>query len=95
MILFSVDQKICERWRLTISELLCEFPQISRTILSKNNHCYARLSQVLRKMGSKNAHGCIQNAVNDFGVDFLERYHKDGDEFLNHIIWITGDETWV
>jgi hypothetical protein len=23
----------------------------------------------------------------------LERYHKDGDEFLSHII--TGDETWV
>jgi hypothetical protein len=27
----SVDQKICERWRFTISELLCEFPQISCT----------------------------------------------------------------
>jgi hypothetical protein len=23
----------------------------------------------------------------------FERYHKDGDEFLNHIV--TGDETWV
>jgi hypothetical protein len=23
----------------------------------------------------------------------LEQYHKDGDEFLNHII--TGDGTWV
>jgi hypothetical protein len=28
-----VDQKICERWRLTMSELSCEFPQISRTVL--------------------------------------------------------------
>jgi hypothetical protein len=28
-------------------------------------------------------------------VDFLERYHKDGDEFLNHIVQVTGDETWV
>jgi hypothetical protein len=26
-------------------------------------------------------------------LTFLERYHKDGDEFLNHIV--TGDETWV
>jgi hypothetical protein len=26
---------------------------------------------------------------------FLERYHKDGDEFLSHIIRVTGDETWV
>jgi hypothetical protein len=28
-------------------------------------------------------------------VDFLERYHKAGDEFLNHIVRVTGDETWV
>jgi hypothetical protein len=26
---------------------------------------------------------------------FLERYHKDGDEFLNHIVRVTGDETRV
>jgi hypothetical protein len=28
-------------------------------------------------------------------LTFLERYHKDGDEFLSHIVQITGDETWV
>jgi hypothetical protein len=31
----SVDQKICERQRFTISELSCEFPHISRTVLYK------------------------------------------------------------
>jgi hypothetical protein len=31
----NVDQKICERWHFTISELLCEFPQISCTVLYK------------------------------------------------------------
>jgi hypothetical protein len=31
----SVDQKICERRRFTISELSCEFPQISRSVLYK------------------------------------------------------------
>jgi hypothetical protein len=30
-----------------------------------------------------------------FDLDFLERYHKDGDEFLNHIGRVRGDETWV
>jgi hypothetical protein len=25
----------------------------------------------------------------------LERYHRDGDEFLNYSMWVTGDETWV
>jgi hypothetical protein len=28
-------------------------------------------------------------------LTFLERYHKDGDKFLNHIVRVTGDETWV
>jgi transposase len=29
----EVDQKNCERWHFTISELLCEFTHISRTVL--------------------------------------------------------------
>jgi hypothetical protein len=29
----SVEQKICERQHFTISEVLCEFPQISCTVL--------------------------------------------------------------
>jgi hypothetical protein len=28
-------------------------------------------------------------------LTFFERYHKDGDEFLSHIIQVTGDGTWV
>jgi hypothetical protein len=28
-------------------------------------------------------------------LTFLERYHKDGDEFLSHIVRVTGAETWV
>jgi hypothetical protein len=27
--------------------------------------------------------------------DFLEQYHKNGSEFLNHIVQVRGDETWV
>jgi hypothetical protein len=27
-------------------------------------------------------------------LTFLERYHKDEDEFLNHIVRVSGDETW-
>jgi hypothetical protein len=29
----SVDQKVCEKQRFIISELLCEFPQTSRILL--------------------------------------------------------------
>jgi DNA-binding transcriptional MocR family regulator len=28
-------------------------------------------------------------------LTFLESYHKDGNEFPNHIVRLTGDETWV
>jgi hypothetical protein len=28
-------------------------------------------------------------------LNFFERYHKHGDEFLNHVVQITGNETWV
>jgi hypothetical protein len=50
----NVDQKVCERLSFTISELLCEFPQISHTVLYEI--ITGRLSQVLCKMGSKNTH---------------------------------------
>jgi hypothetical protein len=26
---------------------------------------------------------------------FSEPYHKDADDFLNHIVQVTSDETWV
>jgi hypothetical protein len=29
----------------------------------------------------------------DSALKFLERYHRDGDKFLDHMV--TGDETWV
>jgi hypothetical protein len=34
-------------------------------------HSWVRLSQVLRKMGSENAHGCAKNAENGFCFDFF------------------------
>jgi hypothetical protein len=49
----------------------------------------------LRKTGSKNAHGCSQNAENSFSSEFLEYYSKDGDEFLHHIIRVAGNKIWV
>jgi hypothetical protein len=28
-------------------------------------------------------------------LTFLKQYHKNGSEFLHHIVQIAGDETWV
>jgi hypothetical protein len=49
----------------------------------------------LHNIGSENAQRWIQNAAKGFSFDFLEGYHKDGNEFLTHIIQVTGDETGV
>ena len=44
-------------------------------------------------MGSKKSYPRTQNETYGISLSFLERYEKDGDEFLTHIV--TGDETWV
>jgi alpha-amylase/alpha-mannosidase (GH57 family) len=31
----------------------------------------------------------------DLALTCLERYYKDGDEFLSQIVRVTCDETWV
>jgi hypothetical protein len=64
----NIAEKTCERCCFTISELSCEFPQFSRTVSSRLSQ--ARLSQVLRKVGSENAHGCAQNAEMALALTF-------------------------
>jgi hypothetical protein len=49
----------------------------------------------LLKIGFENADRCTQNAENCFSFDFLEQHHKDEEEYLSHIVGVTGDETWV
>jgi hypothetical protein len=82
-------QKICERRRFTISEHSCEFPQISYTVLYEIitvGLCYHKFCATWVPKMLTGAHKTLW---------FLERYDKDGDEFLSHIVRVTGDETWV
>jgi hypothetical protein len=44
------------------------------------------------KMGSENAHGWTQKQRMVLSLNLSEWYHEDGDEFLNQIVWVTGDE---
>jgi hypothetical protein len=67
---------------------LYEFPQISLTVLYEiitvrlGYHKFsATWVPKMQKMAS--------------AFTFLEWYHKDGDTFLNHILRVTRDETWV
>jgi hypothetical protein len=85
----SVDQKICERWHFTISELLCEFPQTACTLRSEiitvrlDNHRFCARWVPKMLMGAHK----MQRMALAF-ADFLEWYHTDGEEFLNHCTFI-------
>jgi hypothetical protein len=72
--LSTKKKKNCEKWRFTILELSHEFHTLYPLILS----------QVLRKKGSENANAWPHKEDNSNGCLYLERYHKEGDEFLNN-----------
>jgi hypothetical protein len=88
----SVDQNICERQRFTISELLCEFPQISSTLLHEIITVRLGYHKFFTRRVPKMLSGAHKMQGMALALTFLERYHKEG-EFLNHIV--TGGETWV
>jgi hypothetical protein len=47
-------------------------------------------------MGFENALSCPRNAENGFGFDISRPItQKNGDEFLNNIVSVTGDKSWV
>jgi hypothetical protein len=79
----SADQTIYERWHFTISELSCEFPQISHTVLYeiitvKQGYLKFCARWVLKILTG--AHK-MQGMASAFTLS--GQYHKDGDEFLN------------
>jgi hypothetical protein len=96
--LFAVSDDLVqsERWRFTISEISCEFHKF-RALLSTG---LSQLGYAIKSFAQDGFRKCSRvrtkrrewSASVDF---FLERYHKDGYEFLSHIVRVTGDETWV
>jgi hypothetical protein len=86
----SVDQKICESRRFTNSEVSCELPQISRILVYEimtHKFCARCVPKMLK--------GAQKTQRMTTAFTCLQRYYKDGDEFLSHVVRITGDETWV
>jgi hypothetical protein len=82
----SVDQIICERWHLTISELLCEFPQISHSFLYEIFTVRLGYQKFCTRWVPEMLMSALKTQRMASGLTFLDQYHKDGDEFLNHII---------
>ncbi|GFX95014.1 histone-lysine N-methyltransferase SETMAR [Trichonephila clavipes] len=89
----AVDEKIREDRRFTISTLALEFPNVGRTTLHKvvseklkfRKLCARWVPRLLTEEHKLKIMVCA--------LDFLDRYHKEGDKFLERIV--TGDETWV
>ncbi|GFW25318.1 histone-lysine N-methyltransferase SETMAR [Trichonephila clavipes] len=89
----AVDEKIREDRRFTISTLALEFPNVGRTTLHRvvseklkfRKLCALWVPRLLTEEHKLKRMACV--------LDFLDRYHKEGDKFLERIV--TGDETWV
>ncbi|KAJ4429714.1 hypothetical protein ANN_21918 [Periplaneta americana] len=82
-----------ENRRFTITELSSHFPQISRSLLHEIVTKHLLFKKVFARWVPKNL--TPEHKMQRLGavVTFLQRYHGDGDEFLDRIV--TGDETWI
>jgi hypothetical protein len=91
----SVEQQICERRLFTVSELSCESPQISRAVLNEIITVRLGCQKFCSRWIPKILTGAHKTQRMASALTYLERHHKDGDEFLSHIVRVTGDETWI
>jgi hypothetical protein len=83
----NVDQKSCERWCFTISELPCEFQKISCTVLYEIITFSLGYHKFCARWVPKMLTGAHRSQRMSLAfVDILERYHKGGDQFFNHIM---------
>jgi hypothetical protein len=89
----SDDLVQSERRCFTLSEISCEFTQISRTFLYEIITVWLGYHKLCARWVPKIFTDKTQRMA--LTLIFLERYHKDCDEFLRHIVRVTGDETWV
>ncbi|GFW84146.1 histone-lysine N-methyltransferase SETMAR [Trichonephila clavipes] len=89
----TIDEKIKENRKLTISALAMEFPQISRSLMHEivtdklkfHKLCARWVPKILTESHKTKRMGCA--------LEFLTRYHEGGVDFLSQIV--TGDETCV
>jgi hypothetical protein len=84
-----------ERERFTISKLSCEFAQILRTALYEIITVKLGYNKLCARLVPKMLTGAHKTQRIISVLTFLERYHKDGNQFLSHILRVTADETWV
>jgi hypothetical protein len=70
-------------------KILCEFPQISITL--REYHSWIVYDKFCARFVPKILTVVHKTQRMASALPFLEQCHKDGDEFLSHIIRVTGD----
>jgi hypothetical protein len=93
MIMFEVlTKQFCERRSFTMSEISCDTNFTHCSLRARHKLGYHKLrARCVPKMFAR-AHKTQRMPS---ALIFLDRYHEDGDEFLDYIAWVTSDETWV
>ena len=86
-------QRIVENRRFTITELSSLFPQISRSVLHEIVTQRLLFKKLCARWVPKNLTPEHKMKRSGAALTFLQRYHDDGDDFLDRIV--TGDETWI
>jgi hypothetical protein len=86
-------KKICERQHFTISELSCEFPQISVTVLYEIITVRLGYHKFCARWVLKMLTGAHKIKRLASAFTFLEQHHKDGSDILIHSVQVRGDET--
>jgi hypothetical protein len=89
----QIEVKIRENGHFTITDLAEFFTNVSRKVVTRivtENLHFRKLCArwVPKNLTPEHKTKCMGSALS-----FLERYKKDGDEFLTQIV--TSDETWV
>jgi hypothetical protein len=87
----QIEEQIRQNRRSTLDELHAKFPQISRSLLHEILSKHLWYKKNLCKVGATDAGRRPQKKLMDAVLKLLERYHRDGDKFLDHIV--IGDET--
>jgi hypothetical protein len=85
------DQIICEGRSFTNQEVSCEFPQISSAVL----YAIIKIRPGSYKWVPKMLTGVNKTQRMASASTFQTATTKVGDEFLNHVVRVTDDETWV
>ncbi|GFY04040.1 uncharacterized protein TNCV_1198181 [Trichonephila clavipes] len=88
-----VLQRVMENRRFTITELSSQVPQISRFLLNDMAKKYLLFQKLCVRWVPKSL--TPEHKIQHLGaaLTFLQRYHDDGNEFLDRMV--ADDETWI